>query len=274
MQASYLLHYVSCIHVLIAFLLGSVCGLGPVLSGLVRSWLQCVLACLSPKQIFLNVALFPAVDATTFAGSLLTLQGAGAYDAAVHCASVSAARRLLQQQHYGVADSSLQPRSPLGYRCGCSGTGSSAPLFARQPNSLSIPHDGMVQYGSHQGHTPPCRCLPGANATAHVPVLSESQLASGASPMNRLPLAPQIHTILGFQELRRRSNRVIVSPQWSCADGRPAPAPGKWRGPRLCRRSPCLPAAGRCRSAPRPTAVRRSGCRAVWPASCAASTSH
>lgn len=32
------------------------------------------------------------------AGSLLTLQGAGAYDAAVHCASVSAARRILQQQ--------------------------------------------------------------------------------------------------------------------------------------------------------------------------------
>lgn len=32
------------------------------------------------------------------AGSLLTLQGAGAYDAAVHCASVSAARRMLQQR--------------------------------------------------------------------------------------------------------------------------------------------------------------------------------
>ena len=63
-----------------------------------------------------------AVDAQTFASSLLTLQGAGAYDAAVHCASVSAARRLLQQQHYGVADSSLQPRSPLGFRCGL-GTG-------------------------------------------------------------------------------------------------------------------------------------------------------
>ena len=57
-----------------------------------------------------------AVDAQTFAGSLLTLQGAGAYDAAVHCASVSAARRLLQQQHYGVAETSLQPRSPLGFR--------------------------------------------------------------------------------------------------------------------------------------------------------------
>ena len=32
----------------------------------------------------------------TTPGSLLTLQGAGAYDAAVHCASVSAARRLMQ----------------------------------------------------------------------------------------------------------------------------------------------------------------------------------
>ncbi len=32
-------------------------------------------------------------------GSLLTLQGAGAYDAAVHCASVSAARRMEQQRH-------------------------------------------------------------------------------------------------------------------------------------------------------------------------------
>ncbi|KAK9838039.1 hypothetical protein WJX74_010289 [Apatococcus lobatus] len=32
-------------------------------------------------------------------GSLLTLQGAGAYDAAVHCASVSAARRMEQQRY-------------------------------------------------------------------------------------------------------------------------------------------------------------------------------
>ena len=43
--------------------------------------------------------------------SLLTLQGAGAYDAAVHCASVSAARRI--QSHRGdtptQAGSSLRP---------------------------------------------------------------------------------------------------------------------------------------------------------------------
>ncbi len=31
-------------------------------------------------------------------GALLTLQGPGAYDAAVHCASVSAARRIQQQR--------------------------------------------------------------------------------------------------------------------------------------------------------------------------------
>ena len=39
------------------------------------------------------------MDAASIAGSLLTLQGAGAYDAAVHCASVSAARRMLQQRY-------------------------------------------------------------------------------------------------------------------------------------------------------------------------------
>lgn len=39
------------------------------------------------------------MDAGSIAGSLLTLQGAGAYDAAVHCASVSAARRMLQQRY-------------------------------------------------------------------------------------------------------------------------------------------------------------------------------
>ena len=89
---------------------------------------------------------FVAVDAATFAGSLLTLQGAGAYDAAVHCASVSAARRLLQQQHYGVADSSLQPRSPLGYRCGPSSQVAGVPFAAQmllQPSevySVALPH--------------------------------------------------------------------------------------------------------------------------------------
>jgi hypothetical protein len=42
------------------------------------------------------------------AGSLLTLQGAGAYDAAVHCASVSAARRITQHSPGGTP----MPESP------------------------------------------------------------------------------------------------------------------------------------------------------------------
>ena len=47
-------------------------------------------------------------------GSLLTLQGAGAYDAAVHCASVSAARRILQQNVPGATSSSGAGVAPLG----------------------------------------------------------------------------------------------------------------------------------------------------------------
>ncbi len=43
---------------------------------------------------FLFGILFGSQEPVTNAGSLLTLQGAGAYDAAVHCASVSAARRI------------------------------------------------------------------------------------------------------------------------------------------------------------------------------------
>lgn len=43
----------------------------------------------------------PVVAGLTHIGSLLTLQGAGAYDAAVHCASVSAARRSLHPTSSG-----------------------------------------------------------------------------------------------------------------------------------------------------------------------------
>lgn len=43
----------------------------------------------------------PAVVAPTSSTTLLTLQGPGAYDAAVHCASVSAARRLAMRQVAG-----------------------------------------------------------------------------------------------------------------------------------------------------------------------------
>lgn len=70
------------------------------------------------------------------AGEKLTLQGADAYDAAVHCASVSAARRIKQQQqnpqtalpqsmhtinvhrHYD-ATQPIPARVPAPVACGC-----------------------------------------------------------------------------------------------------------------------------------------------------------
>ncbi len=68
-----------------------------------------------PKLIYL--CFTAVIEAQALASSLLTLQGAGAYDAAVHCASVSAARRLLQQQQLGVTHVQQGPRNALGYRC-------------------------------------------------------------------------------------------------------------------------------------------------------------
>eukprot|EP00210_Caulerpa_lentillifera_P000818 g792.t1 len=50
-----------------------------------------------PSDSELNIT-FTCDEPTTEAGSLLTLQGAGAYDAAVYCASISAARRQLVQR--------------------------------------------------------------------------------------------------------------------------------------------------------------------------------
>lgn len=47
-----------------------------------------------PEDSELNIT-FTCDEPLPESDSLLTLQGAGAYDAAVHCASVSAARRLL-----------------------------------------------------------------------------------------------------------------------------------------------------------------------------------
>ncbi|GIL83870.1 hypothetical protein Vretimale_10882 [Volvox reticuliferus] len=50
-----------------------------------------------PEDSELNITFTcdePNSEPVSNAGSLLTLQGAGAYDAAVHCASVSAARRI------------------------------------------------------------------------------------------------------------------------------------------------------------------------------------
>lgn len=64
------------------------------------------------------------------ANSLLTLQGPGAYDAAVHCASVSAARRNLQSQSLisqsSTASSSTSSSafSSLGSSSGASSSGS------------------------------------------------------------------------------------------------------------------------------------------------------
>lgn len=46
-----------------------------------------------PEDSELNIT-FTCDEPSTDSGSLLTLQGSGAYDAAVHCASVSAARRM------------------------------------------------------------------------------------------------------------------------------------------------------------------------------------
>ena len=60
--------------------------------------------------------LAAVTDAQALASSLLTLQGAGAYDAAVHCASVSAARRLVQQQQSGQVEVQPPARSAGGYR--------------------------------------------------------------------------------------------------------------------------------------------------------------
>ena len=48
---------------------------------------------LSPLPSRQPTAPWPIHPCCTFAGSLLTLQGEGAYDAAVHCAAISAARR-------------------------------------------------------------------------------------------------------------------------------------------------------------------------------------
>lgn len=63
------------------------------------------------------------------AGSLLTLQGAGAYDAAVHCASVSAARRILQQRASGDSPTFASG----GLRGGAGGFDMLSPATPRDP---------------------------------------------------------------------------------------------------------------------------------------------
>lgn len=75
-------------------------------------------------------------------GSLLTLQGAGAYDAAVHCASVSAARRILSARgdtptHYQAAAAGGHPsmRNPFDPHAPYT------PRSVRAPRRRGSPHD-------------------------------------------------------------------------------------------------------------------------------------
>lgn len=58
---------------------------------------RCVSSLIELNRVVLLAAVV-APPPLVHQGSLLTLQGAGAYDAAVHCASVSAARRILSQR--------------------------------------------------------------------------------------------------------------------------------------------------------------------------------
>lgn len=55
----------------------------------------------------------PCASKESQGGNLLTLQGPGAYDAAVYCASVSAARRQMQARHSNRAASSPNLMSPV-----------------------------------------------------------------------------------------------------------------------------------------------------------------
>eukprot|EP00887_Chlorella_sp_A99_P007795 scaffold20.g7795.t1 len=76
-----------------------------------------------PDDSELNIT-FTCDEPSADAGTLLTLQGAGAYDAAVHCASVSAARRLTSpspsrttsvlSDMYSAMPGTPPPVSPLG----------------------------------------------------------------------------------------------------------------------------------------------------------------
>lgn len=54
-----------------------------------------------PEDSELNITFTCDEPTVPELGSLLTLQGPGAYDAAVHCASVSAARRLANSREHG-----------------------------------------------------------------------------------------------------------------------------------------------------------------------------
>ena len=79
------------------------------------------------------------------AGSLLTLQGAGAYDAAVHCASVSAARRILQQQQNPDSALPQSMHSIQGQRH----------YDATQPIPVQVPHPVTNNSPAPSASTPP-----------------------------------------------------------------------------------------------------------------------
>jgi hypothetical protein len=69
-----------------------------------------------PDDSELNITFTCDEPTVPEAGSLLTLQGPGAYDAAVHCASVSAARRMNSPAPSRAMSAAGEgtPRSPLG----------------------------------------------------------------------------------------------------------------------------------------------------------------
>ncbi|GLC67650.1 hypothetical protein PLESTF_000586700 [Pleodorina starrii] len=90
-------------------------------------------------------------EPVTNAGSLLTLQGAGAYDAAVHCASVSAARRissgtpLAQAPIWPITPNSASGNTAGGVSAG--GHGSTGGAAARRPSGAGNGNGASGQHG-------------------------------------------------------------------------------------------------------------------------------
>ena len=82
-------------------------------------------------------------------GSLLTLQGAGAYDAAVHCASVSAARRIMQHQITVPAASHFGPAVPSAFG-GRASQQQLEPRTVRPMSAGSLPRDNGRASSSSQ----------------------------------------------------------------------------------------------------------------------------
>ena len=107
------------------------------------------------------------------AGSLLTLQGAGAYDAAVHCASVSAARRIMQQRASGESPTFASG----GLRGGAGGFDMLSPATPRDPRA------GGGSGGSGGGASGgPCGGPGGAGPSSGGGALMQPGSASPAEP--------------------------------------------------------------------------------------------